>query len=179
MSADRIAKRYASALLDLCEGNLAQAKIYRDAFNAISEVFLNEDINRVLSSPVVNPELKRTVLRDISEQIKADKLLSLFLDAIAEGNRVGIIPQIAKSLHTLILSEEGVLEADVVTVFQLDNEGLASVRASVETMTGKKVELNNIVDKSILGGFVVRVENSVLDMSLKTKIDAMTQSAIS
>ncbi|SME91141.1 ATP synthase F1 subunit delta [Pseudobacteriovorax antillogorgiicola] len=178
MSAERVAKRYAKALFDLCEGDLAKAKIYREAFGAISEIFEHEDIRKVLASPVVNSELKRKVLKDVAEQIEADRLLSLFLDSIAEANRVGVIPEISKSLHKMILKQEGIVEAEVLTVFELDDESLSSVKTSLEDLTKTKVQLFNKVDKSILGGFVVRIENSVLDMSLKTKLDAMTQSAV-
>lgn len=178
MAADRIAKRYAKALIDLCEGNLELAKKYREAFRAISEVFENEDLRRVLANPVVNPQLKRDVLKEISKQIEADKLLTLFLDSVAEANRVGIIPNIYQSLHSLILKAEGTVEADISTVFPLEEEGMSAVRASLEAMTSQKVEMSNSVDKSILGGFVVRVGNSVIDMSLRTKLDAMTKNAV-
>ena len=178
MSAERIAKRYATALFDLCEGDLGKAKLYRDSFVAIADVFNNEDISRVLSNPIVSVKLKGDVLSDIAKQINADKLLTLFLEAIAEANRVGVIPEISKALHKILLKAEGIVEAEVSTVFELDQDSLESVRSSIEAMTGNKVHLTNKVDKSILGGFVVRIENSVVDMSLKTKLDAMTQSAV-
>ena len=164
MSAERIAKRYATALFNLCEGDLDLAKKYRSAFRVISGIFENEDIKKVLSSPVVNPELKRTVLKDVSEQIEADKLLALFLDSIGEANRVGVIPEISTALHKLILKVEGIVEAEVLTVFDLDPESMNSVQLSLEKMTGNKVELRNIVDMygkvsdCILGGPVAVFE---------------------
>lgn len=178
MAAEKIANRYATALLDLCEGNLDLAKTYRDAFKAIAEIFENEDIRSVLTNPVVNSQIKSDVLKEVAVQIKADKLLSMFLEAVADANRVGIIPAIYTSLHKLILKAEGTVEADISTVFPLDDENLNTVKGSLESMTSQKVIISNSIDKSILGGFVVRVGNSVLDMSLKTKLDAMTQSAV-
>ena len=178
MSAKRIAKRYAKALFDLCQGDLELAKSYRDVFKAIAQIFDNEAIRKVLASPVVNPRIKKEVLDEIAKQLEADKLLTLFLEAVAEANRVGIIPEMAESLHQIILKKEGIVEAQISTVFDLDEGSMNSVRESLESLTKSKVELVNNIDKSILGGFVVRIENSVLDMSLKTKLDAMTKSAV-
>ena len=49
------------------------------------------------------------------------------------------------------------------------------VRAKIEEIVGKKVLVEQVVDKSILGGLVVRVGNNILDLSLRNKLDAMTK----
>lgn len=178
MAVERIAKRYALALIELCSQDMEKARHYESSLKAIEAIFENHDIKVVLTSPVVGSELKRAVLKDISEQLEADKVLSCFLDHVAEANRVSIIPAIGRALKKLINESQGVVEATVTTVFELDTDSLKDIQDKLEFQIGKKVELNNEVDKSVLGGVVIRVENSVLDMSLKTKLESLTRSAV-
>lgn len=179
MSKERIAKRYAQALLDLCEGDLSQARAYYDQIAAVASVFELPELRKLLQSPVVSKDVKSAALKNMSEQLKADRLASLFLDAIADANRVGLIPDIAKALKAKINEADGVAEAEISTVIDLTPSDLEAVRSKLEPLIGKKLILNPTVDKSILGGFVVRVGTNVLDMSLKTKLNAMTKTALS
>jgi len=179
MSKERIAKRYAQALIDLCEGDLSKAKGYHQQLSEISSVFSSANIKKVLQSPVVSKEVKTAVLKNMSEQIKADAPVRLFLEAVAKANRVGLIPEITKGLGNKINEVEGIAEAEIATVVDLSPSDLDSVRTKLEPLIGKKLILKPVVDKSILGGFVVRVGTNVLDMSLKTKLNAMTKTALS
>lgn len=179
MSKERIAKRYAQALVDLCNEDLAKAKTYHQQLSEISTVFEVPEIKKVLQSPVVNKEVKLSVLKNLSEQINADKSVSLFLEAVAKGNRVGLIPDITQALNNKINEAEGVAVAQISAVVELSPADLDNVRTKLEPLIGKKLILKPEVDKSILGGFVVRVGTDVLDMSLKTKLNAMTKTALS
>ena len=179
MSKEKIAKRYAQALLDLCEGDLSTAKRYHLELTEISSVFNSPDIKKVLQSPAVSKEIKSAVLKNLSNQIKADAPVALFLEAVARANRVGLIPEITQGLNNKINEAEGVAEAEIATVVDLSPADIDSVKTKLEPLIGKKLILKPVVDKSILGGFVVRVGTNVLDMSLKSKLNEMTKTALS
>ena len=87
---------------------------------------------------------------------------------------MGLYPEIAKAYGKKIKDAEGITEGEVVTVFPLDQESLENLAKTLSTMTGKEVKLTQREDKSILGGFVVKIGNYLVDLSLKSKLDALT-----
>ncbi|MFW7378300.1 MAG: ATP synthase F1 subunit delta [Oligoflexus sp.] len=179
MNGEKIAKRYASALFDLCDGDMNKAQEYLVKLEAISAVFDYQDIRKVLNSPVVNPSIKAEVLKKLIEHAVVDQTLNHFLVEVAKAQRVPMIPTMAHMFRKIINEKMGVVEAEAVTVVELSEDDRQAIRQRLETMTSKKVRLSSKIDPSILGGFVIRIENSVLDMSLKSKLDAMTQSVVS
>jgi len=176
MNGEKIAKRYASALFDLSDGDINKTHEYLEKLEAISSVFDYPDIRKVLNSPVVNASIKADVLLKLIEQTSPDQTLNQFLIEVARGQRVAIVPAIARMLRKIINDKIGVVEAEAVTVVELNEDDRQAIRQQLKSMTGKKVRLSSKIDASILGGFVIRIENSVLDMSLKSKLDALTQS---
>jgi F-type H+-transporting ATPase subunit delta len=178
MNGERIAKRYAEALYELCDGSHEQTQNYLAKLQSIVSVFDDADIKRVLNSPVVSADLKKEVLNELAEQVGSDQLLKAFLSEIARANRVALLPGMVTALKNLINQKLGIVEAQAVTVVDLEEEDAHVIRQKLEKLTGKKVYLTSRVDQSILGGFVIRFGNNVLDMSLKSKLDAMTQAAV-
>ncbi len=178
MAGELIATRYARALFDLAE-SLDKAQAYLQQLNEINQVFDDEAIERVLKSPVVGSDLKKDVLTALGRQVDVDQVLEHFLDIIAEANRVALLPMVATQLKTLIYEKTGTQEATIVTALELNQADLADIKAKLDEITGKNTLVTKEIDATILGGFVIRIENSVLDMSLKSKLDAITQTAAS
>lgn len=177
MKGEKIAKRYATALFDLCDNDINKAQEYLVKLEAIAAVFDYTDIRKVLNSPVVNPSVKAEVLKKLIENNNLDQYLSQFLSEVARAHRVPLIPSIAHSFRKQINEQMGVVEAEVATVVELADEDRNSIQQRLEAIVGKKVRLSSKVERSILGGFIIRIENSIFDMSLKSKLDALTQSA--
>jgi ATP synthase F1 delta subunit len=178
MKGERIAKRYAAALFDLCEGNIETARRYRNQLEAVATLYDYDDIRRVLMSPVVSSDLKSDVLENAVSQVEADDLLKAFLREVANANRVDLLPQLVRSYHRLLNEKTGVAEAEAVTVVELNDDDQAVICEKLQKLIGKTIELRTKVDQSILGGFVIKLENNVIDMSLKSKLDALTKSAV-
>lgn len=178
MSAELIAKRYARALKEIASGDLEKAKGYLDALELVVEIFDDKEIAKVLKSPVVPAELKIDVLTAAVSQVSDDKTLRAFVEVVGGAGRAALVPLMVKELEKAIHEEEGLLDAELTTVVELTSDDLAAVKEKIEKIVGKSVILTQKVDSSILGGFVARFGNNVLDMSLKSKLGAMTQTAV-
>lgn len=178
MAGELIATRYARALFDLAEG-ADKAQEYLDRLQEINQVFNDESIAKVLRSPVVSADLKAEVLRTLGKQTGVDLAVAHFLDIVAEGNRVALLPIIADRLKALIYDSTGTQEAKIVTAVEISDSDLSEIKTKLDQISGKNTIVSKEIDPSILGGFVIHIENSVLDMSLKSKLDAITQTAVS
>ena len=177
MRGESIAKRYASALYDLCDSDIEKAATYADQLDSLCQIFDDVSVSKVLTSPVVAIELKQEVLSVLAKQLGSDLVVEHFLKEVARAQRVAILPAIAKSFRKQIYNATGTLEAEVVTAVDLSEQDLVSITEKLTSLFAKKIILQKRLDKSILGGFVIRVDNSVIDMSLKSKLDQLTQVA--
>lgn len=112
------------------------------------------------------------------EKSKADAGVKQFILQVVESGRTSVIPEIAASFHHLIDTAAGRVQATVTTAIALAPADVAEIASSLGAALKKKVMLTTAVDPSILGGFVVHIGNSVVDLSLKSKIDAIAHSAV-
>lgn len=174
----RIAKRYGRALFNLTKGDLAKAKRHQASLVIVTELFDNPDAGRILKSPVMPPDLKKSLLDYALGQAKADDDLSHTLDTMALAGRVDLIPAMAKSFAELIDEAEGVIRADVASAVELKPADLAEISQALGQVLKKSVTVTPSVDPQLLGGFVAHVGNYRIDMSLRTRIEGLSQTAV-
>jgi ATP synthase F1 delta subunit len=179
MSKQKISTRYAAALISMTKNQIPLEDSLADGLSQIALLYEDKSLRKVLASPIVSSDLLDEVFSYASRELKADPILKQFLDVLVQSRRTSLIPLIAKSYKKKLQHQRGVVDALVTTALPLDETELNDIQRRLESMLNKKVKLETRVDRSILGGFVVRVENSLLDMSLKTKLENMTKIAAS
>ena len=179
MSAEKISRRYAAALMDLTDKDLALQVELDNHLTALLELFADKEIRKVIASPIVNMDLMNAVFQNVTGQLKSPEILKQFLRVLVEAHRTALIPGIKEAFHSLLLELQGNAEATVISAIPLDSTEIESIRAKLEGMLDKKIILETKIDKSILGGFVIKIDNSLIDMSLRTKLDNMTKFAVS
>jgi ATP synthase F1 delta subunit len=179
VSAEKIAGRYAVALLNLSSGQIAeQDKIIHD-LGEIATLYQNLSIKHIIASPIVSRELLGEVFASIVQQLKSSDLLKNFIRTLIENKRTSILPEIESSFRSLVQKSRGIVDARVTTAVALQETDRKEIQAKLESSLKRKVNLAEKIDSGILGGFVIHVENNVLDMSLKTKLENMTKFAVS
>jgi ATP synthase F1 delta subunit len=179
VSAEKIAHRYAAALLTLTQGqNDVQDKIIND-LAAMAQLYDDKAIRKIIASPIVNPELLQSVFNNVTGQLQSPDVLKRFLGTLIENKRTALLPVLAQDFKHQVQKSRGIVDAIVTSAVALNENELKDIRSKLEGMLGKRVNLLPNVDKSILGGFEIRIDNSVLDMTLKTKLEHMTKFAVS
>lgn len=179
MSAEKITHRYSAALLSLTQGqNDVQDKIISD-LAAMAQLYDDKAIRKIIASPIVNPELLQSVFNNVADQLKTSDVLKRFIGTLIESKRTALLPEIAQDFKRQVQKSRGIVDAIVTAAVALNESEVKDIRTKLESMLGKRVNLIQNVDKSILGGFEIRIDNSVLDMTLKTKLEHMTKFAVS
>ena len=174
----RIAKRYGRALFNLTKGDLVKAKRQLEALTVIRGLFETGDAGKVLGSPVMPPDLKRALLDYGLAQANADDDVRHFVATVAEAGRAALLPQIQEALADLIDEAEGVARASVTSAVALRADEMDEISSVLGKMLKKHVTVKPSVDASLLGGFVAHIGNYRIDMSLKTKLEGIAQSAV-
>ncbi|MGI9552573.1 MAG: ATP synthase F1 subunit delta [Aurantibacter sp.] len=169
MSNSRTAIRYAKAILDLAADNKATDAVEKDMRSMVDTISSSSELREMLASPVVKGSDKKQALATIFSGSHAisEGLIGMLVD----NKRVSLLNEVAEKY--IILNEElkGEGVAFVTTAVPLTDELEKKILKSVESMTGNKVVLENKIDESILGGFVLRVGDLQYDASISNKLN--------
>jgi F-type H+-transporting ATPase subunit delta len=177
MSTSRIARRYARALFRVTGGDLSKAKRQHMALRTLDALFANPDANRVLSSPVMPADLKRSLLEYGLKQTESDIDLDHLIRTIVDSGRAALVPEISTAFGELIDEAEGVVKASIISAVPLPEVELQEIGSAVSALLHKRAEVDAKVDPALLGGFQIRVGQYLIDLSLKTKLDGLSQRA--
>jgi F-type H+-transporting ATPase subunit delta len=92
---------------------------------------------------------------------------------LVHNNRLGLLPNIAKLFEAYKAEDEGYVEVDVFTAYALSKEAKQHFATTLEKTLGKKIHMNVAVDKSLIGGVLVRAGDRVIDGSIKGRLQHM------
>ncbi len=179
MGEQLIAKRYARGLYLSTNSDRVKAKSYQDVLVALAELCEHSDIFKFFKNPSIAPKLKLEVLEGAVKQFQPDAGFVNFLKTLSESGRLAELPKISSEFNSLILASDGVLKATLITAAEITEQDRKDIKINLEERFKRKIELEMKIDKNILGGFVVRIGNNIIDLSLKSKLDKIARVAVS
>ncbi len=106
--------------------------------------------------------LKQTQGKDL------DQTLTAFVNLLAAEGRLSLYPEIEGHLRQMLLAEEGLTMAELVTAHDIKADKV--LQANLEQVVGKKLALSQRIDPNIIGGFVLRVADLLVDASIKKQL---------
>jgi F-type H+-transporting ATPase subunit delta len=170
MIGTRAALRYAKATLNLAkEKNLAD-EVNKDMILIRDTIEENSDLEVMLKSPVIKSPLKRSVLIEIFKN-KINGITKGLIDVLIENKRLSLLPLVAKEYIVIYDFMKGIEVAQVTTAVPLTKELEKAILKRVHESVDTKVSIVNIVDPSIIGGFVLRVGDKEYDSSVAYRLE--------
>lgn len=165
MSTTRIARRYAKPLLELAtEKNLVE-EVKNDLAGFDSICKSSPDFVRMLKSPILTNHKKGEILNAIYKDKVSDLTMSVF-EIMSRKNREAVLPEVAREFVNLYNDQMGIQKATVTTTFKIDDKLRKSFEKVVSELSGKKPSLAENIDESILGGYVLRMDDKQIDDSI-------------
>ena len=166
------AHSYAKALLEL--GNERQQAVQiGEELRGIREI---AEANPTFLAFLRDPGVGKAERTAAVERILAGKLSPMLYNTIRvmiERDRAGVITQMAEQYQELLDEQLGKIEVDVTVAQRLDPQTLEQVRQRISAARGKDAVVHQYVDESIIGGLVLRVEDKLIDASVRSQLDAM------
>jgi len=168
---EEIAQVYARSLFEVAQEreNLDEVREQIGAFSDALEE--NKDMPLFFFSPYFSTKDKEEALDKGVED--ADPMVLNFLKMLLENHRMPAIHRIRRELDRLWAEENKLLPVEVTTAIELDDSVISKIGDSIGEQTGRKVELRSNVDPDILGGIVLRVGNSILDASIRNRLNQL------
>ena len=168
----RPALRYAKALLNLAKESKVESKVNADMQLIASTITNNNDLMILLNSPVIKASDKLKVLKNLFSTKIETVSLGLF-DLLQENKRLNMLLSIAKQYSIIYDFLKRVQVAKVTTAVPLTKELETKVMDKIVELTGNKANLENIVNPSILGGFILRVGDVQYDASISNHLNEL------
>lgn len=172
MSNARVAQRYASALMALTKEQKKPDAIADDLLVVLTAIESSRELRSVLSSPMIQQDKKRAILNDVFKK-KVGSLVLGYLDIIAAKGRENLLHDIMKQYFILRDEELGIVRVAVKTSVDFSPKQEKDLKKQLETMTRKKVDITFSTEKTLKGGFVARVGDTVLDGSVKRQLELL------
>lgn len=169
------ANSYAEALFAL---GLEEQKLtlYKEQLSVIEKTLEeNLDFVKVLNHPKITKLEKKTLLESIYGN-EIDRSVLNFMKLLIDKGRFSLFSQIVKAFMKAYNKEHGIAVAFVKTAEVLDDKQCADIKALLETKLSKKVELQVVVDPSLLAGIRVKVDDLVIDNSAKMRLQKLKES---
>lgn len=169
MDQSKINVRYAHAFFSLAKEKGLIVELQKDAVFISSVCHTITDFIVLIESPVISTSGKIKAIKSIFEG-KVNTYSLNFLVLITENNREKYIPGIFRNLQELYRRNEGIRTAILTTAEPMDQAIVEQIRKSIESDFGGKIELSQMVDDDLIGGFVLRVDDSQYDASIATQL---------
>lgn len=168
MNDSRAAIRYAKAVLNLAVENKATDKVEIDMRNITATISDSKELQDMLASPVIKGADKKSALNAIFKD--SNEMTKGLISTLTDNKRIGMLNEVA--LKFIILNEdlkgEGV--AFVTTAVPMTADLEQKVLKQISGITGNKLVIENKVDESIIGGFILRVGDLQYDASIANKL---------
>jgi F-type H+-transporting ATPase subunit delta len=172
--ADQLVQGYAEALFRVvqAEGELDRVEDEMFRFGKLLEQ--NNELKQALSDQGVDKAQREKVLEELLADKVSPHTLGLLSFIVSQG-RARQLPQILEQLSQLAADARQMVVAEVRSAVPLDDAQQAELAKSLSSATNKKVTVKVIVDPSVLGGVVAKVGDTVIDGSIKHRLDQLKE----
>ena len=168
----RAAYRYAKSMLDLARERGSIDEISEDFRTIGSAIENSRELQNLLERPTLDTETKGKLVRKIFEGKVSDAMIT-FIELLAKKGRSELLREATASFRRQFDVERGV-ERAVVTSAHALNEGLkASIVSRLAALTSNRIEATWEIDPDLIGGFIARVGDKMIDASVRHQLDRL------
>jgi F-type H+-transporting ATPase subunit delta len=169
--------RYASAFLDVVTAaHLDTSAIDRQFADFLATWNGSCDLREFFANPAIPAVQKVSFLDKLNAKMGLQMELRNLLAVLINNDRIGAVAEVAAAYRKLLQDRLGIRQAEIVTARELDPAERESLLADVGKLAGARIEASFKLDKSILGGTVVRIGSTVYDGSVRGRLDRLKES---
>lgn len=163
-----LARPYAEAVFELAKGRNA-LKPWSDMLALVSAIAADENMQRLAGDPRVDRARFRDLFLDVCGK-QLDDAGANFVRLLVENRRLNLLPEIVTQYESLKADAEARVEATVISAFALEPEQLKTLGVALKRKLGREVNITAQVDKTLMGGIVIRAGDLVIDGSVRGRL---------
>ena len=174
----RISIRYAKALFSQAQDEKKLDIVAEDLAELKKLLETSVDFNAFVQNPLISGIKKSEILKSLFSG-KFNPLTMNFLFLLSSKKRVDVLDQILIKFDELLLKYRNQVVVELNSPSILDEEQLNAIKANIEEMTNKSVVLETKKDASLIGGFTVKIEDFIIDNSVRYQLAKLKEKLIS
>ena len=164
------ANRYSLALYELSiEGNILN-KIENQSLSVLNLIDQNKDFSNLIKDPTITQDNLINIIKIISENNKFETLFENFLSFLIRKRRFFFLERILKSFIEICSKKRGELKAELKSAKELSNDEIIKITEELTKNFSSKIKLNYKHEKSLIGGLVLQVGSTMVDASIKNRL---------
>jgi F-type H+-transporting ATPase subunit delta len=168
MNDSKISVRYSRALFQSALEKKILERVYQD-MNHVGQVCTVPEIRELLNSPIIVPSKKTRILHEVFGKDLNNLTYSL-IDLVVRNGRERYLPAIARVFMSDTMKYKGITETVLTTAVRVDDKIKKQVTDFISSTFRTKVELKEIIDQDIIGGFILRIDDKFMDASIRNKL---------
>jgi F-type H+-transporting ATPase subunit delta len=172
MSVFKVASRYAKSLIDLAQQQGSLEVIEVDMEQIVALIKSSSELQAVLSNPIIKIDKKNSILEALFKDKVRPEILGFFNIMVRKG-RSGLVYATAQEFIREYNEVKGIVKAEVTSATALSEANLQSLKVKIAEEINAEVILTNKVDKALIGGFVIKVGDRQLDVSIAGKLNKL------
>ena len=170
-----VAERYAAALADVAVERKNSETVKRNLAAFVEAFSSIADLRNALESPALNAEVKRKVIAEVAGKMGLDVAVRNFIYLVVDHRRTEILPEIEQAFLSELNERLGIVDAEVTSAHELNDDEKRHLNTVLEQRTGKKVEARFQIDGALLGGAVVRLGSTIYDGSVRDQLKRLRE----
>ncbi len=174
-----IVTRYASAFLDVVTSAKLDVAAIGHELNDFLETWQGStELRTFFSNPAVATKQKVAFLDTLNKKLKMKKELRNLLAVLIDNDRIDSVAEVASTYRLLLQQRLGIQQAEIATARALSDAEQKKLIAEIGKIAGAKIEASFKLDKTILGGAVVRIGSTVYDGSVRGRLERLKDALI-
>jgi len=165
---NRVAIRYAKAISERVQIKEQAEQVNNDMKRIAQTVLSNTELSRFVKNPVFSTDIKQSVLLEVFQKINQESKFLIRL--LAENKRLELLYSVAQAYNNLYDKINGVQKIQVTTAFPITEKLEAEVISKAKKITSGSLIIENIVDPSIIGGFIIRIGDKQYNASVANRL---------
>ena len=167
---DTSANRYSLALYELASESKSLELVEENSIAFLNLISKNKDFNNFMKDPTMSHDILTGVIKKISKSSKVENLFENFLCFLVKKRRFFYLEKILKSFNEICSEKRGELKAEIRSAKNLSQEEINKITEELSNNFESKIKLNYNHDESLIGGLVVQVGSTMIDTSIKNKL---------
>ena len=163
-------ERYSLALYELSNESNLLPKIEEQCLSILDLINSSEDFKNLLKNPITKKDDLFRIITSISENYKFETLLKNFLNFLIQKRRFFFLEKILLSFIEICSKKRGELKAELKSAKELSDDEINKITEELTKNFSSKIKLNYKYDKSLIGGLVLQVGSTMVDTSIKNKL---------
>ena len=176
MKESRAAIRYAKAIFSLANESDMSLRVYEDMLFYIDLSSNEKSFSEMLANSVINTKSKHDIILSLNNNTSA--LSKNLIGLLISNKRLSILVDVCNAYKSLYEKANNMTKAIVVTALPITDNIREAALLKINSISSKKVEINNIIDKIILGGFILRYDGKEYNASLSNKLQKIKKELI-